>query len=44
MAFVLRVACPACQAKPGQPCTRPTDTGRVAVNWFHLRREDEANK
>lgn len=32
------VTCPACNAKPGKPCTVPTDTGRRAVNWLHLAR------
>lgn len=30
--------CPTCQAKAGAPCTQPTDTGRRAVNWWHLSR------
>lgn len=33
------IGCPNCQARPGEPCTQPTDTGRVAVPWFHLSRE-----
>lgn len=33
-------ACPVCQARPGQPCTQPTDTGRRPVTWFHLNREN----
>jgi hypothetical protein len=31
--------CPTCQAKPGDPCTRPVDDGRVPVAWHHLARE-----
>lgn len=40
----LLVACPNCQAQPGKPCTQPTDTGRRDVRWFHLAREDAAQK
>lgn len=37
--------CPNCQAKPGQPCSTPTDTGRrdVRSDWFHYARRDVAN-
>lgn len=35
----LEVSCPACQAKPGEPCTQATNVTRVRVNWFHLARE-----
>jgi hypothetical protein len=35
--------CPACNAKPGQPCTQPTDTSRRNVSWFHYPREEEVN-
>lgn len=38
----LDVFCPACQAHPGKPCTRPTNNSRVEVKWFHLAREDYA--
>jgi len=31
--------CPVCQAKPGEPCTTPTDTGRRPIRGFHLARE-----
>ena len=30
--------CPACQAKPGEPCTKATDTGRTPVAWTHYAR------
>lgn len=33
--------CPACYARPGEPCTTPTDTGRRNVGWFHYAREEE---
>jgi hypothetical protein len=36
------VACPACYAPAGEPCTQPTDNGRRAVGWHHLSREDAA--
>lgn len=36
------VACPACLARPGEPCTQATDTGRKPVTWFHVSREDLA--
>lgn len=36
--------CPACNAKPGEPCTAPTNTSRRAVTWFHTAREDEARR
>lgn len=36
------VACPACQAPAGEPCTQPTDNGRRVVRWAHLSREDAA--
>lgn len=38
----IAATCPACQAKPGERCTHPTDTGRREVNWFHLARIEEA--
>lgn len=31
--------CGNCNAQKGKPCTQPTDTGRVAVAWFHFVRE-----
>ncbi len=36
------VACPACQAPPGQPCTAPTVSGRTPVVWVHSARQDRA--
>lgn len=33
------VECPACMARVGNPCTRPTEKSRVPVNWFHSSRE-----
>ena len=39
----ITVRCPACNAKPLEPCTRPTDTGRANVAWFHYVREEAAN-
>jgi hypothetical protein len=33
------VLCPVCQARPGHPCTQPTDTGRRNVGWVHKTRE-----
>jgi hypothetical protein len=38
----IEIECPACQAKPGEPCTQPNDNGRKPVRWFHLSREDRA--
>lgn len=35
---VLAVSCPNCQAKPGEPCTQPTDTGRRPVAFVHSAR------
>lgn len=35
----LNVACPACHAPAGTPCTRPTDTTRIGVGYVHLARE-----
>jgi len=34
------VACPACHATAGEPCTAPTDTGRRIVRWVHVARGD----
>lgn len=34
--------CPACNAKPGNPCTTPTNTGRRDVKWIHSAREDQS--
>ena len=39
----LSVACPVCGAKPGEPCTTPTDNDRRPVRWTHLRRDDRAD-
>jgi hypothetical protein len=36
----ITVTCPNCQAKPGRPCTQPTNLGRHPVSWFHTARED----
>lgn len=36
---VLKRSCPACHAKPMEPCTVPTGNGRREVKWFHLQRE-----
>lgn len=36
--------CPACNARPGEPCNAPTDSGRRNVTWHHLAREDAALK
>ena len=38
----LKVPCPNCQAKPGERCTQPTDTGRRPVDWVHAARHDAA--
>lgn len=38
------VPCPACQAKAGEKCTAPTDTGRRPVEWVHLAREVAADE
>ena len=38
------VACPACQAKAGARCTRPTETGRSEVVWLHIARLDAYNE
>lgn len=35
------VPCPSCQAPAGQPCTRPTDNGRVPVTYMHMARTEE---
>lgn len=37
-AELLRSACPACQAPPGERCTSPTNTARREVRWIHLAR------
>lgn len=34
------VPCIVCNAKQGEQCTAPTDTGRRQVPWFHHSRED----
>ena len=34
----IRVACPACYAPAGEPCTAPTNTARRVVLWFHSAR------
>lgn len=36
------VYCPNCQAKPGDPCTSPTSTGRNQIKTFHVSRESSA--
>lgn len=38
---ILERSCPVCQAKPMEPCTVATNTGRRPVRWFHLDREIE---
>lgn len=40
----LDVDCPACMVKAGNPCTRPTNTSRQPVSWFHLPREVRAEQ
>ena len=35
------VLCPVCQARPGQPCTRPTHTARKPVTYLHSARREE---
>lgn len=40
----LDVACPACNAEKGKPCTAPTNTGRRIVAWFHHSRTDLARE
>lgn len=40
----LRVVCLTCGAQRDMRCTQPTNTGRRAVDWFHLTREDEAEE
>lgn len=37
------VACPACFAPAHTPCTRPTDNGRVGVNYTHYSRQVAAD-
>lgn len=34
------VVCPACNARPGKPCTAPTDTSRRPVGWMHASRTE----
>lgn len=34
--------CEACNARIGQACNAPTDTGRRNVAWFHSMRESRA--
>ena len=41
---VLGIHCPTCNAHPGDPCTRPTSTGRRNVTWFHDSRQIEARE
>ncbi len=36
----LDIMCPACLARPGKPCTQPTETSRKNVSWFHFARID----
>lgn len=42
MIATIDTTCPNCQARPGQPCTAPTNTGRRDVKWFHSARESAA--
>lgn len=32
------IECPVCQAKAGEKCTAPTNTGRKPVTWLHAGR------
>lgn len=41
MAAGLSRSCPVCFSPAGKKCTMPTDTGRKAVQWIHLKREQE---
>jgi hypothetical protein len=41
--LAMTVQCPACQAKPGEPCHVPTDNGRRNVGWYHLARVEQAH-
>lgn len=36
------IPCPACNARPRERCTAPTDTSRRPVNWYHHARADRA--
>lgn len=38
------VTCPNCQARPGEPCTQPSNTKRIPVTWMHLSRHELANR
>ena len=42
--YILTERCPTCQAKAGDPCTQPTNTGRRRVNWHHISRIAEAEQ
>jgi hypothetical protein len=44
MSQPLDITCPNCNAPAGHSCTRPTETGRVVVGWFHSAREDAAEQ
>ena len=44
MPAVTEFKCPACYAAPGEPCHRPTSTGRAPVTWYHLSREALARR
>ena len=41
MSAGLSRTCPVCNARPGWPCTAPTDTGRRVVAWMHMSREKD---
>lgn len=38
------VVCPTCNAQPGEPCTQPSNTRRIAVTWMHLSRHDAVSR
>jgi hypothetical protein len=38
MSAPLAVACPNCNAQPGEPCTQPDDRGRHPVQSIHFAR------
>lgn len=41
---VIKVGCPTCNAQPWQVCTRPSNTGRVPITYFHAKRSDLADE
>lgn len=38
----LATRCPVCNASPGERCSQPTNSGRVAVSWVHSIRQSRA--